>query len=89
MLSQVFQDTPAQALRAYLHLDLPDNAPRWTLSTYRALAKGIFMRRHLVLIKVRAQHSKGRCPWNGRGIPRGVLATIPAFCRPHGGVVLI
>ncbi|KAK7107702.1 RING finger protein 17-like isoform X2 [Littorina saxatilis] len=46
-----FQDTPAQALRAYLHLDLPDNAERWTMATYKAMAEAVFLRRHLILIK--------------------------------------
>lgn len=63
MLPQKFQDTPAQALRAYLSLDLPDNAKRWTLQTYQAMAEAVFLRRHQVLIKVRRELLDGGDLW--------------------------
>ena len=63
VLPQKVQDTPAQALRAYLSVDLPDDAKRWTLHTYQAMAEAVFLRRHLVLIKVRRELSSRGWLW--------------------------
>ncbi|XP_076445167.1 RING finger protein 17-like [Babylonia areolata] len=46
-----FRDTPAQALRAFLNVDLPPGGSRWTLSSLQAMSGIIFMRRHIVLVK--------------------------------------
>lgn len=51
VLPQRFQDMPAQALRAYLNIDLPQGCKRWTVGTYKAMVDAISLRSHFVLVK--------------------------------------
>nr|KAG5702821.1 hypothetical protein BaRGS_001903 [Batillaria attramentaria] len=46
-----FQDTPAQAVRAYLNVGLPEGRKRWTLDDFTAMADTIYLMRHAALIK--------------------------------------
>ncbi|KAL8569338.1 hypothetical protein ACOMHN_014022 [Nucella lapillus] len=51
VLPTQFRDIAAQALRAFVNVDLPPAAPRWSLATLQAMSQAVFMRRHVVLIK--------------------------------------
>jgi hypothetical protein len=43
---------PAQALRAFLNIDLPLGYKRWNIEMYKAMVQAIFLQTHYVLIKV-------------------------------------
>lgn len=46
-----FQDTPAQAVRAYLNVGLPDDRKRWTLNDFTSMANSVYLMRHAAVIK--------------------------------------